>query len=165
MCAGLSRAVSNANFFRARACANNVDSRLSTIIKLEVEKSSNQNRSNVLGIANFKKMPIDFDEYEKWTRADLERSMMNAIRSIADGQPLSTANFSPRPHQRRKKRQVAGTGQIDILIVGQPDMWAINSSNHLNSLPFAFSAWRLSFLRPRSPSRASWGKRRVLIVH
>lgn len=34
--------------------------------------------------------PFNFDDYEQWSRADLQRSLMNAVRSIADGQPLSS---------------------------------------------------------------------------
>lgn len=76
----------------------------------------------IAGLATFKKMPIDLDEYEKWTPTDLKKSMMNALRSIAEGSPLSAADFHPQAHKRRRKRQLLGRGVTDVLIIGEPTM-------------------------------------------
>ncbi|KAI6175826.1 hypothetical protein M3Y97_00731700 [Aphelenchoides bicaudatus] len=70
------------------------------------------------GLANL--VPFDFSEYEKMNRADLQKSLMNAVRSIADGQSLSSASFSPK---RRRKRQEP-VGEPGGVLVGESTILA-----------------------------------------
>jgi hypothetical protein len=61
-------------------------------------------------------MPIDLEAYERMSKVDLQKSMMNAVRSVADGEPLSEANFSPK-RQRAKRQFTPGADIVGHSII------------------------------------------------